>query len=61
MELKLEKFVKALEVTTNIHAQNLSPVIVRIADKDSGITTVFCCGYQAQVRCATSPSDLDRL
>lgn len=46
MELKLEKFVKALEVTTNIHTQNLSPVIVRITDKDSGVTTVFCCGYQ---------------
>lgn len=46
MELKLEKFIKALEITTNIHAQNLSPVIVRITDKDSGVTTVICCGYQ---------------
>lgn len=45
MELKLENFIKALELTTNIHQQNEAPIIVRITDDASGTSTVFCCSY----------------
>lgn len=45
MELKLENFILALEVTTNIHLQNEAPVVVRITDNATGVSTVFCCSY----------------
>lgn len=45
MELKLENFIKALELTTNIHQQNEAPIVVRITDDASGTSTVFCCSY----------------
>lgn len=45
MELRLENFIKALELTTNIHQQNEAPIVVRITDDASGVSTVFCCSY----------------
>ncbi len=43
MELKLEQFIKNVELVTNIHQQNEAHVLVRL--KSGTVSTVFCVGY----------------
>lgn len=45
MELKLEKFINSLEITTNIHRQHEAPIIVRVTRDDDGSAHVVCCSY----------------
>lgn len=45
MELKLEKYIAALELTTSIHRQQEAPIIVRLTDDATGKATVVCCSY----------------
>lgn len=45
MELKLEKYIDALELTTNIHRQHEAPIVVRLTDDATGKATVVCCSY----------------
>ena len=44
MELKLETFIKNVELVTNIHQQNEAPIVVRLTDGGNK-TAINCVGY----------------
>lgn len=45
MELRLQKFIEALELTTNIYRQHEAPIVVRTTDDATGASHVVCCSY----------------
>lgn len=45
MELRLQRFIEALELTTNIYRQQEAPIVVRTTDDATGASHVVCCSY----------------
>ncbi len=45
MELKLEQFIKNVEVITNIHNQNRNPIMFRMPKEGTPIGLLFYCSY----------------
>lgn len=46
MELKLEQFIKDVELLTNIHEQNKNPILFRMQKGTAEMGLVFYCSYR---------------